>query len=169
MNTNNLEMATDVIEQFAIKITNHVSNLGKAGVTGTSGNTNLDVAKHGGGMNDWGAMLTQEIQRRKDLIKPINDRKIVYNTYDPSSSGKQNNEDQQMQIQQLCDDEDEINDDGYSKDHMMRIKAMLEKEKGFKSKREIAMEKLLKSQIVTQVTIRFKLWNDDEITALFTP
>jgi len=46
---------------------------------------------------------------------------------------------------------------------------MLEKEKGFKSKREIAMEKLLKSQIVTQVTIRFKLWNDDEITALFTP
>jgi len=55
-NPNNLQMGLDVIEQFAVKITNLFGNLGNSKVTGTGGSTNADVAKNFGGMNDWGAM-----------------------------------------------------------------------------------------------------------------
>ena len=52
---------------------------------------------------------------------------------------------------------------------LVRIQEMFAGDSKFKSKRQQELEKLVKQPVITQILIKFKLWNEDEILAIFSP
>jgi hypothetical protein len=55
------------------------------------------------------------------------------------------------------------------KEDLVRLQALFSGDEKFQSKKQVELQRLLKSPVITQVLIKFKLWNDDEVTAIFSP
>jgi len=81
-NQDNLKLGLESIESFALKLQKMINSLGKTGISGTSGSTNIDVSSKSGGLTDHGGALERELQRRKDMIKPIKNRGVTYKYHD---------------------------------------------------------------------------------------
>jgi hypothetical protein len=84
----NLSTALEVLEDYAGKLTALSSGLGKSHMTGTTGHTNNHLVQKAGGMADYNALVTSELQRRKAMVKPIKNRWVNFKKFDPRTLEK---------------------------------------------------------------------------------
>lgn len=169
-NKENLELGLACIESFALKLQKLINSLGKTGISGTTGMTSTDVAQKTGGLSDYGDLLEKELERRKDMKKPIKNRKVQYKKHDADLKMKKFERQQTENENEMMDEEDMIEEPSkMSHADLVRIQEMFAGDSKFKSKRQQELEKLVKQPVITQILIKFKLWNEDEILAIFSP
>jgi len=114
--------------------------LGQGHLTGTTGQTNVDVTAKTGGMKDYNAMVRGELQRRRDMLKPIQNRYTKYKQFDKRIL-EEGAEQLQQHIAQMEEENHYQKPAALGKEDLARLQNLFAGDEKFQSKKQIELQK----------------------------